>query len=187
MKTWSATLLGLIFGAGDQYLGSRSSYPWLSDLSLLSAPWLALPFVVGCTQRSARRAISVGCVAMAAALAGYFVMTLSTVEGVHLHGVAPIIALLRSELKVEIGALFTAPLYGYLGYRWHDSRAWLSALLLGGALCLEPLATSLVRPLPELSMVWIAEIIVGVVASLYFVHCGVSYRRGDNRLTTPFT
>jgi hypothetical protein len=187
MRTWMAALLGVLFGAGDQYLGSRSSYPWLTDVSLLSAPWLALPFVIGATQKSARRAILVGCIATATALIGYFVMTLSPVEGVHLDGTAPIIALLRSERMVELGALVTAPLYGYLGYRWHERRAWLSALLLAGALCLEPLATELVGRLPEFTTVWMAEIAVGVLVSLYFVRIGVRYRRGTTHSGATYT
>ncbi len=187
MRTWLAALLGLIFGAGDQYLGSRSAHPWLSDISLLSAPWLALPFVVGCAQKSARRAIVVGCVAVATALVGYFVMTLSPVEGVHLHGAGPIIALLRSELAVELGAVITAPLYGYLGFRWSDTRAWLSAFLLGGALCLEPLATEFVDRLPAFSLVWMAEIILGVMVSLYFLRSGLLYRRGTIRHSASFS
>lgn len=187
MRKWLAALVGVIFGAGDQYLGSRSSYPWLADVSLLSAPWLALPFVVGSTQKSAPRAMVVGCVATAAALVGYFVMTLNPFEGVHLHGAEPIVALLRSERMVELGAVVSAPLYGYLGYCWHETRAWLSALLLAGALCLEPLATGLVGRLPEFSMVWIGEIAVGVVVSLYFVRIGVLYRRRGARHGTIFT
>ncbi|MEO9180848.1 MAG: hypothetical protein ABI298_04265, partial [Acidimicrobiales bacterium] len=63
MRTWLAALLGAVFGAGDQYLGSRSGHPWLTDISLLSAPWLALPFVVGSLQKSVRRALIVGCAA----------------------------------------------------------------------------------------------------------------------------
>jgi hypothetical protein len=187
MNKWFAALLGLVFGAGDQYLGSRAGHPWLSDVSLLSAPWLALPFLVGSTQRTVRRAIVGGSVATVAALAGYFVMTLSPVEGVHLNGAAPIVALLRSELAVELGGVVTTPLYSYLGFRWRESRAWLSALLVAGALILEPLATALVGRLPGVSVVWIAEMTVGVVASFYFVRVGLRYRRRGPRDATTLT
>jgi hypothetical protein len=123
-----AAIIGVGFGGTDQYLGSISAIPWLVDTSLLSAPWLVLPFVFGGTQRSSKRAISIGCVAAASALVGYFVMTLSPLEGVHLHGaIAPILALLHSEKSVVVGALVTAPLYGFLGFQWRTKRAWISA------------------------------------------------------------
>jgi len=32
----------------------------------------------------------------------------------------------------------TGPLYGFLGQRWRTRRAWISAALVAGALCLEP-------------------------------------------------
>jgi PPE-repeat protein len=53
-----APLLSAVFGAGDQYLGSLTGsghgWPvgWSSDVSLLSAPWLVLPFLAGATQRA---------------------------------------------------------------------------------------------------------------------------------------
>ena len=129
-----AALVGAVFGGADQYLGSLSAIPWLVDSSLLSAPWLLLPFVFGCTQRSSKRAMVIGCVTTAFALIGYFVMTLSPVEGVHLHGsLAPVLGLLRSERTVIVGSVFTAPLYGFLGYEWRAKKAWVSALLVGGA------------------------------------------------------
>jgi hypothetical protein len=172
-----AALVGALFGAGDQYLGSLSAHPWLVDASLLSAPWLVLPFVFGCTQGGRQRAISIGCIVTASALIGYFVMTLTPIEGVHLDGrAAPILDLLHSELPVIVGAVFTAPLYGYLGYRWRTSRDWLSAALVGGAVCLEPLATAAVGRLPQLSEVWIGEVLMGLVLCGFFLWSGLLYR-----------
>jgi hypothetical protein len=53
-------VLSAIFGAADQYLGSlpgahlwAAQMPWMTDVSLLSAPWVLLPFLVG--RRSASR------------------------------------------------------------------------------------------------------------------------------------
>jgi hypothetical protein len=173
-----AALVGLGFGGIDQYLGSIAAIPWLVDTSLLSAPWLLLPFVVGGTQRSSKRAIFIGCVATASALIGYFAMTLSPLEGVHLHGsIAPILALVHSEMSVIVGAVITAPLYGFLGFQWRTRRAWPSALLVGGAFILEPLATAAVGRLPERTIVWVVEIVVGVAMSAYFVWRGRRYRR----------
>ncbi len=50
-----ATGLARLFGAGVQYLGSFSMHPWMADVSLLSAPWLALAFLAGGTQPDPRR------------------------------------------------------------------------------------------------------------------------------------
>jgi hypothetical protein len=52
----AALVAAALFGGGDQYLGSLSWHPWAADVSLLSAPWLVLAFLAGCTQRDPRRA-----------------------------------------------------------------------------------------------------------------------------------
>jgi hypothetical protein len=177
MAFFIAVIVGAVFGSIDQYLGSISHIPWLGEVSLLSAPWLVLPFVFGCTQVRARRAVLIGCVAIAAALVGYFIMTLTPLEGVHLNGsIGPVLALLRSEAKVILGGTITAPLFGYLGFRWRTTRAWLSASLVAGAICLEPLAAATVGRLPQISAVWIAEISIGCIAALYFVLAGRRFR-----------
>jgi len=172
-----AVLVGAAFGSTDQYLGSISHIPWLGEVSLLSAPWLVLPFVFGCTQVRPRRAVLIGCVATAAALVGYFIMTLTPLEGVHLNGsIGPVLALLRSEAKVIVGGTITAPIFGYLGYRWRTTRAWLSASLVAGTICLEPLAAAAVGRLPQFSAVWIAELCIGFVTAAYFGFAGWRYR-----------
>jgi hypothetical protein len=164
-----AVIVGAAFGSIDQYLGSISHIPWLGEVSLLSAPWLVLPFIFGCTQVRPKRAVLIGCVATATALVGYFVMTLTPLEGVHLDGsFGPIFALLHSEAKVIVGGALTAPMFGYLGYRWRTTRAWLSAVLVAGAICLEPLAAAAAGSLPQFSAVWITELCIGVVSATYF-------------------
>jgi hypothetical protein len=172
-----AVVIGGVFGATDQYFGSVSHIPWLVEISLLSAPWLVLPFVFGCSQQQARRAVAIGCVATVAALVGYFIMTLTPAEGVHLNGsIAPILALLHSEAKVILGGAVTGPLYGYLGYRWRTKRAWLSASLVAGAICLEPLAAAAVGHLPQFRIVWIVELAIGLLTATYFALTGWHYR-----------
>lgn len=172
-----AVIVGAAFGGADQYLGSLSAIAWGADVSLLSAPWLLLPFVFGCTQRRARRAVAIGCVATASALIGYFVMTLSPLEGVHLNGsMAPILNLLRSESIVIVGGVMTAPLYGYLGFCWRTSRAWLSAFFVGSAFCFEPLARATAGRLPQLTDVWVIEIGVGFVIGGYLIWTGFFFR-----------
>jgi hypothetical protein len=76
-------VLSAAFGAGDQYLGSLTgsghlwAAGWSSGLSLLSAPWLVLPFVAGVTQRDPWRAALLGLACTYAALLGYGLMTIS--------------------------------------------------------------------------------------------------------------
>lgn len=162
-----ATLAGLVFGAADQYLGSRSwLLPWSSGISLMSALWLALPFVVGMTQPRARRAMALGLVATLAALLGYLVMTYSPIENVpterFLGGVVRMATTGYNPVWI-LGGIVTGPLFGYLGHRWKVSRSWVSAALLTGALCLEPLALRSVGMLTTPPRVWGTEIVVGVL------------------------
>jgi hypothetical protein len=165
-----ATIVGLIFGAGDQYLGSLSGVAWAASVSLLSAPWLVLPFCFGLTQRAPRKAAVVGFIATFAALIGYGVMTLSPIEGVHVsHQLGLIGALAGSERLVLIGSLITGPLYGWLGQRWRISRSWASASLVAGALCLEPLARAFTGRLSGPGLISGSEVAVGVAAALAFV------------------
>jgi hypothetical protein len=172
-----AAVVGLIFGAGDQYLGSISSITWASSVSLLSAPWLVLPFCFGLTQSTRRRAVSVGSTTTFAALIGYGVMTLSPLEGVHVsHQFGLIGALVGSERFVLIGSLVTGPLYGWLGQRWRTVRSWTSAVLVAGALCLEPLARELTGRLSGPGLISVLEVGVGVGASLAFI-CSGRWRR----------
>ena len=90
-RSWAyllAVVAGFAFGALDQYLGSLRLLvlygAWPSTVSQMSAPWLVLPFVFGMTQVSSGRAMRLGLVATQSALAGYFVLTLSPLEGVSL-------------------------------------------------------------------------------------------------------
>jgi hypothetical protein len=175
-----AGLIGLAFGAGDQYLGSLMSVgPWTETASLLSAPWLVLPFVFGCTQTNARRAAVVGLVATLTGLLGYFLMIMGPFEGGQTAFTGKEIAgLLSSNLRIILSGLVTGPLYGYLGYRWRTRRAWLSAVLVAGALCLEPAAEALAgRTVPGTSAVWAIEVVVGLAIGAYFALVGVAYRR----------
>jgi hypothetical protein len=137
----AALLLAAIFGGTDQYLGSLSAHPWAADLSLLSAPWLMLAFVVGWTRRNARRAALLGFACTLAALVGYGLMTLSPVENADLT-LQSGVAFIRSELGVFGGAVVTGPLFGWFGYRWRSGRAWVGASITAAAVILEPLAHS---------------------------------------------
>jgi hypothetical protein len=157
-----ALVLSAVFGAGDQYLGSLSAHPWGADISLLSAPWLVLPFVAGATQREPRRAALLGLACTYAALLGYGLMTLSPVENAHLT-LATVRGFVVSERSVLLGGIVTGPLFGWFGQQWRTKRAIAGALVTAAALCLEPLARrSSVDPI-RYRQVWLAEVAVGLV------------------------
>lgn len=171
-----ALVVGLVFGGVDQYLGSlRPSLAlgaWATSVSLMSAPWLALPFLFGLTQRRPRGAVLVGLTVTLAALGGYFVMTLSPVEGVSLAHVDAARFIASQRLNIA-GGLLTGPLFGWLGWRWRVSRSWLAAGAIASAFCLEPLVRLLGDQLPAPlanaaaltgpAAVWIGEAALGIV------------------------
>jgi len=127
-----AVVVGLGFGAGDQYLGSLVTLgSWTKTLSLLSAPWLVLPFAFGCSQLRARRAAIVGLVVTMSALVGYFLMIMGPVEGgewnLNLHEAR---GLFVSNTLNIFGGLVTAPSTassdstGKLGERGLAPHSW---------------------------------------------------------------
>jgi hypothetical protein len=175
-----AVVFGLAFGAGDQYLGSiNATGLWTVSLSLLSAPWLVLPFLFGCSQLRSRRAAALGLVVTMSALAGYFLMIMGPFEGGQwTMNLREIHGLVGSNMRNIAGGVVTAPLYGLLGQRWRTRRSWISAVLVAGALCGEPLAQTIAgNRYPGTSIVWPAEIVVGVAAGVYFLLRGITYRR----------
>jgi hypothetical protein len=162
-----ALVLSAAFGAGDQYLGSLTgsghlwAAGWSSDVSLLSAPWLVLPFVAGATQRDPRRAALLGLACTYAALVGYGLMTVSPFENAHLT-VATVRGFLYSERAVFVGGIVTGPLFGWFGQQWRTRRAIAGALVTAAALCLEPLARRIsVNPI-RYRDVWLAEVAAGL-------------------------
>ena len=176
----AALAASAVFGAADQYLGSFSAHPWAADVSLLSAPWLVLPFLAGWTQSEPRRAALVGLACTFAALAGYCVMTLSPVEhaGLTLPAVEGFV---RSSRRVIVGGLFTGPLFGWLGYRWRSGRAWPGAVLVAAAVCLEPLARLYAGTGYEIRFrsVWLAEVAAGLAMLAYVAWSTVARRRSS--------
>jgi hypothetical protein len=163
-----ALAVAAVFGGGDQYLGSMSWHPWAADVSLLSAPWLLLAFLAGCTQRDPKRAALLGLGCTASALLGYGLMTLSPVENAQLT-VATATAFVRSEAMVFLGALFTGPVFGWLGQRWRSDRAWLGALVTAALLSLEPFARAEVGRAIRFPAVSLAEVAAGVAMAAYVV------------------
>jgi len=184
-----AAAAGVLFGGADQYLGSLIELgAWTYSVSAMSAPWLVLPFVAGSTQRGAGRAALLGIVATAAALAGYFAMTLSPIEGVPLsHFPNDLYYLVNAQMPYIIGGAVTAPLFGYLGQRWWTERSWTSALLVAAALCLEPLARVAVGKLSPPNIVWWVEVTSGACLACYFLISGVMYRQRPDGLANVRT
>lgn len=157
-----ALLLAAAFGAGDQYLGSLAHHPWGAEAAGLSAPWLLLAFLAGCSQRTPRRAALLGLACTAAALAGYWLMTDSPVEGAH-YSVAGMRGFFMSNGIAVVGGLVTGPLFGWFGQQWRTRRAIAGALVTAGALCLEPLARRLsINPIRDRD-VWLAEVVMGLL------------------------
>lgn len=76
-----------------------------------------------------------------------------------------------------VGGVVTAPLFGYLGHRRRETRSWLSALLVAGAVCFEPLARIAVGRLDPPGTVWAIEVAAGVSLAAYFLAARVTYRQ----------
>ncbi len=173
-----ALLLSAAFGAGDQYLGSLTgsghawAAGWSSDISLLSAPWLVLPFVAGATQREPRRAALLGLACTYVALVGYGLMALSPVEHAHLT-VASLRGFVVSERTVLVGGIVTGPLFGWFGQQWRTRRAIVGALVTAAALCLEPLARRATIDPIQHREVWLAEVAAGLALAAAVV--GIRY------------
>lgn len=178
-------VIGFAFGAADQYLGSRVMLGdhfalglWASTVSAMSAPWLLLPFLVGCTEARAGRAAALGLIATLAALSGYFTLMWSPVEGVGLSQSLPHLAVLLGSQRANIvGGLLTGPLFGYLGQRWRVARSWAAAALLAGAFCFEPLARWRFGELSPPLLVWGVEAAAGTLAALCLAGAALARRR----------
>ena len=177
-----AIVAGLVYGGADQYFGTvrLAALPgsWPSTVAQISAPWLLLPFVLGVTQVRPRRAMLLGFVVTQAALTGYLAMTLSPMEGVPLSREPDaVIAFLHwNSVYVAAGAV-TGVGYGLFGQRWRVRRAWSSAAMVVGALCLEPLSRVAVGQLFPPSIVWYGEVAAGAAVSVYFVMRLATVRR----------
>jgi hypothetical protein len=179
-----AVILGLAFGAADQYLGSMSWLgPWASTAAQVSAPWLVLPFLTGMTQQRARRAAVLGLVVTASALLGYYAMTYSPLE-IHpwsldrfTSGMVAVTTRGWYNPLYILGGLATGPLFGVLGQRWRVRRWWVSAAAVTGVLCLEPVARLAAGHLYPPAPVWTTEVVLGVLVAAAFAFAFLPGRR----------
>ena len=177
-----ALVLSAAFGAGDQYLGSGHVFGlgWPTDVSLLSAPWILLPFVVGATQREPRRAALLGLACTYAALLGYCVMTLSPAESAHFT-LTTFRGFAYSNRNVLVGGLATGPLFGWFGQQWRSGTMLAGALLVAAAFSLEPLARRLNDNPIRHERVTVVEVAAGLLlgATVLVRHYRQGVRPGD--------
>jgi hypothetical protein len=157
-----------VFGAADQYVGSLAGHPSATAVSLLSAPWLLIAFLAGWSQPTPRRSVALGVLATLAALGGYWLMTLSPLEGAQLT-LRTLRGLLISQSVLVVGAFATGPLFGWLGNRWRNERWTVGALIVAAAVCLEPLAHAAIGSAIRSPGVWGGEVAVGLVMTIYVV------------------
>lgn len=154
-------LFSFAFGAADQYLGSLSAHPWATDVSLLAAPWLLLPFAAGYTQRTARGACLLATLCVFVALAGFIAMTLSPTEHAK-YSLTGLMGLVGGQARWFVFGAATAPVFGWLGYRWRTDRVLWAPVIAAASLCLEPPARTVIWPIHSPQVRW-AEIGSGVV------------------------
>ncbi len=176
-------MLSAAFGAFDQYLGSGhvAGITWATDVSLLSAPWILLPFVAGATQRDPKRAALLGLACTYAALLGYGVMTLSPVENAHIT-TATLRGFVYSERAVFVGGLATGPLFGWFGQQWRSGKMLAGALLVAAALCFEPFARRLSLNPIRYTRVTVAEVAAGLLLAAALL---VRHHRQASAATPP--
>jgi hypothetical protein len=166
VRTFLVLVAAAVLGAVDQYLGSFSAHPWMADVSLLSAPWLVLPFAAGLVGRSARGAALLGAGATFLALVGYGLMTLSPLENAHL-SVDGVVAFLRAgNYRWFLAGAVTGPVLGFLAYVARARRIGPLAVAVCGLLCAEPVVHAL-RGVPIRSTAVAAgEVAAGVVLAV---------------------
>jgi hypothetical protein len=183
-----AAILGLAFGASDQYLGSMLWLgAWTGAAAQMSAPWLVLPFLIGSAQERSGKAAVLGLVVTVSALFGYFAMTYSPME-IHpwtferfTTGLVAVTTRGWYNPLYILGGLVTGPLFGLMGQRWRVRRSWVSAALVAGALCLEPVARWAVGQLLPPAHVWTVEVASGAVVAASFAYALMAWRRTSDQ------
>ena len=186
-----AAIVGLVFGAADQYLGSMLWLgSWTATAAQVSAPWLILPFAAGMTQWRPRRAAALGLVVTLSALFGYWAMTYSPMEihpwTFHRFTAGLVAVTTRGWYNplVILGGLVMGPLFGLLGQRWRVRRSVLSATVIAGALCLEPAARWAAGQLMPSALLWTVEVTSGVILGVLFVYALMGARRASRVSST---
>ena len=177
-----AIVVGLAFGAGDQWLGTIHALnhlgPWAVSISQMAALWVLLPFLFGCSQKRPREAALVGLTATVAALLGYWAMTVSPMEGVALQSApSAAAAWLGGNVAWWVAGVITGPLFGYLGHRWRSGGSWTGPALLSAVFLLEPVVRRASDRLIGPSWVWVAEFAVGAGMVVAFAASAPAHRK----------
>lgn len=177
-----ACLAALIFGAGDQYVGSLSAHPLGADISGLSAPWLVLPFLAGALQRTGRRAVVAGAACTLFALVGYTAMTFSAIENAHF-SLAGLAGFLRGgNFRWFAAGALTGPLFGLLGHRWRVRGALWAGLSVAAIIVLEPAARHVYGNVIRSSEVATSEVCVGAAAGVAVALSWAIRQRSQRRM-----
>jgi hypothetical protein len=129
------------FGALEHLLSLQRS-PLPAAVGGMTAPWLALPFLVGVIYPRRAGAALLGLASVWLAIGAYSAgaETGGDFTGQLAFGRvdAYVGAFAISHLPVLLGAAVSGPVYALLGHRWRVSRSFLPALAVTGALILEP-------------------------------------------------
>lgn len=80
-----------------------------------------------------------------------------------------------------LSGLVMGPIFGLLGQRWHVRRSWVSAAIVAGALCLEPLARWATGQLMPPPAVWTVEVASGAAVAALFASTLMAQRRLEAR------
>jgi hypothetical protein len=119
--------------------------------------------------------MALGVLSTLAALGGYWLMTLSPLEGASVT-LRSIRGLVISQSVLIVGAFLTGPLFGWLGNRWRTDRWRLGALALTASVCLEPLAHAAVGSAIRSPGIWAGEVAAGLLMAVY-VLAEIRFRR----------
>ena len=80
---------------------------------------------------------------------------------------------------VILAGLVMGPLFGLLGQRWRVGRSWVSAAIVAGALCLEPLARRAAGQLMPPAPVRTVEVTTGALVAALFVYALLDSRHAS--------
>jgi len=152
-----------------------------ADVRALAHPALR----VRITQQRRWRAAALGLSVTFSALLGYWAMTYSPMEihpwtfGRSTSGMVAVTTRGWFNPVVILAGLVMGPLFGLLGQRWRVGRSWVSAAIVAGALCLEPLARLAAGQLMPPAPVRTVEVTSGTVVGALFVYAVLGSRRAS--------
>lgn len=165
-------VLSVVFGIVMAWIKGNAA--GLSDaVGNISALWLALPFTAGAGTGS-RRAMVGACCGLAATLAAltgfYFAESFVLDLGQH-SWLTDLSLTMGTTVYYAERALVTGPVFGALGFWWHQRRSVGAAAMIAAAFVLEPLAWwvygmriggGAAYPVPGYPALWLSEVAIGI-------------------------